>query len=349
MQKVFKILLRIVFITIAFVTIVFAIRWINSLRYQEYIVSSEEETTYSNPSDLSLYDTEVEGVEVERIEEGLLNGFHLVPEELNSEGVIVTFGGSEGSPNYEVGRILVEQGYEVYSLFFFGPGELPDELMLVPLEFFDDFLTYHTENSNSDGPITLLGASKGAELVMNLASRYEEIDHIVLYAPTMYSFFSLDQQNSNQSSWSYEGSTVPYLSAMDGSMWETMKMIGGFIFYYPVRYAPVYESVFAGTSNEDKEAARIKIENFAGSGIAFIGGADEMWPAELLTEDITEYSDNIELHIYDEAGHLFGSDEILGTSGALIAFGGNSEANMTAAEASNEILLEQLAEWHNQE
>src|SRR5699024_3452620 len=128
-------------------------------------------------TDFSLYDTDIDGVDVEIIEEDLLNGFHLVPDNISTEGVIVTFGGSDGSSNYDLAKMLAE-GYEVYSLFFFGPGKLPDELIEVPLELFDDFLAYHLENSQSNGPITVLGASKGAELTLNLASNYDEIDNI---------------------------------------------------------------------------------------------------------------------------------------------------------------------------
>lgn len=215
MKKLLKILLRVVVITLLIFVTIFAIRWINSFRYQEYMLP-EEESVYDDPSDLSLYDTEMEGVDVEMIEENLLNDFHLVPDEMTTEGVVVTFGGSDGSNNYDLAKMLAEEGYEVYSLFFFGPGNLPDELIEVPLELFVEFLVYHSENSQTDGPLTVLGASKGAELTLNLASRYNEIDHIILYTPSAYSFFSLDQGNTDQSSWTYAEQAVPYLSSRDG-------------------------------------------------------------------------------------------------------------------------------------
>lgn len=347
MRKLLKILLRIFIITILFIVAVYVIRWINSFRYQEYALP-EEENIYNDPTDFSLYDMEIEGIDVEIIEEGLLNGFHFVPEEMTSEGVIITFGGSEGSSNYDLARILAEEGYEVYSLFFFGAGELPDELIEVPLDLFEDFLSYHSENSQTDGPITVLGASKGAELTLNLASRYDEIDNIIIYTPSAYSFFSLDQGNTNQSSWTYDGQSVPYLSSMDGSIWETVKMIGGFIFYYPVRYTPVYESVIDGTTESDLEAARIKVEDFEGEGLVFTGGDDLMWPAASMTDVIEEYSDQLDVYIYPEAGHLFTADRYMGVSGALLALGGDAEANAAANEESNSILFESLREWHGE-
>lgn len=120
MKKLLKILLRVVIITLLIFVTIFAIRWINSFRYQEYM-PPEEESVYDDPSDLSLYDTEMEGVDVEMIEENLLNDFHLVPDEMTTEGVVVTLGGSDGSSNYDLAKMLAEEGYEVYRLFFFWP------------------------------------------------------------------------------------------------------------------------------------------------------------------------------------------------------------------------------------
>ena len=347
MKKLFKILLRIFMLSLLIILAVFAIRWINNFRYQEYMLP-EAESVYVNPADLSLYDTEIEGIEIEIIEEELLNGFHLIPDKMITEGAIVTFGGSDGSSNYDLAKMLAEEGYEVYSLFFFGPGELPDELIEAPLELFEEFLAYYSENSQTDGPLTVLGASKGAELTLNLAAHFNEIDHIILYAPSAYSFFSLDERNTNQSSWMYEEQAIPYLSSRDGDVWETVKMIGGFIFYYPVKYTPVYEAVIDGTNDSDLEAARIKVENFAGDGLIFAGEDDLMWPSQEMANVISQYNDQIKIYFYPEAGHLFTMDRYMGAPGALIAFGGHQEANKRALEKSNHVLFEHLAEWHNQ-
>lgn len=345
MKKFLKILLRILIVGVLFIAAVFVIRWINSYRYRDYMLP-DEESIFDNPADFSLYDLDVEGIEVDTIEEGRLNGFHFKPEEMESEGVIVTFGGSEGSSNFDLAQLIAEEGYEVYSLFFFGPGDLPDELIEVPLELFEDFLAYHSDNSETEGPITVLGASKGAELTLNLASRYDEIDQIVLYTPAAYSFFSLDMSNSNESSWSYQDESVPYLSSTDGSMWETMKMIGGFIFYYPVEYYPVYTSVIEGSAEEDLENARIKVEDFEGETLVIAGEDDLMWPASEMTDNIEEHAEQIDVHLYPEAGHLFIMDRYMATPGAIIGMGGNQEANSQANEDSTLMLFDKLSEWH---
>lgn len=346
MKFLFKIILRIIAITLLLTVIVFIVRWVNTNRYSEYI-TTDAASVYNDPANLGLYDTDQENMTVETIQEGNVNGFHLVPDDILAEGVIVTFGGSDGSSNYDLAVMLANEGYEVYSLFFFGIGNLPAYIQEVPIDFFEDVLVYIEDNSQSDGPLTVLGASKGAELTLNLATVYDEIDHIILYAPSAYNFFSLDQQNADDSSWSYEGEALPYLSSRDGNIMNTIKMIGGFMFNTPVAFTPVYNGVIEGTDAERLEAARIKAEAFEGEGIMFAGGDDLMWDSAGMGEIINQQAGQITLYTYPEAGHLFTMGRYFGDSTGLVAMGGDEEANQNALEESNVILLEILVQWHN--
>lgn len=348
MKLLMKILIRIIIITILIVATVYIIRWVNTYRYSAYI-DSDENSVYSNPTNFSLYNTKIEGVNVETIKKDQLNGFHLVPEKITAKGVVVTFGGSDGSTNYEVAEMLAQEGYEVYSLFFFGPNDLPSELKEVPLEFFQQFLDEYKENGHTNGPITLLAASKGAELILNLATQYEEIDHIVAYAPSAYNFFSLDQKNTNESSWSLNGQGMDYLNAKDSSILSTIKMIGGFILYYPVKYEPVYTSIIEKSSDTDLEAARIKVENFEGDGIMFAGEEDMMWQSTEMADVINQANQAIEMYTFEEAGHIFSGDTYVGTPESIIASGGQKDANLQAEEQSNKLLLEKLETWHDKQ
>lgn len=345
MRRLAKILLRIIVIMLVLTLIIFGVRWINTRRYSEY-EPTDETSVYTNPSNLALYNTEQEGLTIETLEEGRLNGFHIVPDDLTSQGVVVTFGGSDGSSNYDLALQIANEGYEVYSLFFFGVGDLPQFIQEVPLEFFEEFLAYHEQNSETNGPITVIGASKGAELTLNLSTIYDEIDHIVLYAPSAYNFFSLDQQNANDSSWSYANEPLPYLSNMDGSMFETMKMISSLMLYTPVSYLPVYDSVIEGTDEGRLEEARIKAEEFEGEGLIFAGGDDLMWNSQKMAEKISEYADQLDVHVYPDAGHLFAGMRYMSTGSVIMALGGDTEANAAAFEESNRVLFEKLAQWH---
>ncbi|HZK33048.1 MAG TPA: hypothetical protein VFC60_00985 [Tissierellaceae bacterium] len=48
------------------------------------------------------------------------------------KGVVVTFGGSEGSSNMDVAKKVAKEGYEVYSMYFLGKENQRDsELVLL--------------------------------------------------------------------------------------------------------------------------------------------------------------------------------------------------------------------------
>ncbi|XJS11202.1 hypothetical protein ACF3NG_02885 [Aerococcaceae bacterium WGS1372] len=92
-----------------------------------------------NPRDISLYPTEYEGVTIKHIEGEYMNGFHMIPDEKLYKGTIVVFGGSEGSPSYDLAVGFASAGYEVFSMFFFGMENQQAELAEVPLDFFKKF------------------------------------------------------------------------------------------------------------------------------------------------------------------------------------------------------------------
>ena len=61
---------------------------------------------YNNAMDVSLYPRNIEGVNVKYVDEGRCQGFHLIPEKKTYEGIVICYGGSEGSPNfYEAQRL----------------------------------------------------------------------------------------------------------------------------------------------------------------------------------------------------------------------------------------------------
>ncbi|MBA5728576.1 hypothetical protein HW423_02095 [Aerococcaceae bacterium INB8] len=107
-----------------------------------------------------------------------------------------------------------------------------------------------------------------------------------MYAPSAYNFFSLDQQNADTSSWSFEGEPLAHLSNRSGSIIETMQMISGFITYTPVSYQPIYDSVIEGSEADSLEAASIKVKDITGERIMFAGGDDLMRNSSQMGEDI---------------------------------------------------------------
>ncbi|AKK02396.1 dienelactone hydrolase family protein [Corynebacterium epidermidicanis] len=194
MKKILKILL-------AFVIIVSAVIGVRAYNVHRYALPE------GRPQEASSYPTTDR---ITHIEGTYLSGFHFQPVEKKHAGTVVVFGGSEGSPDYARARQLWEAGYEVLALFFFGQPNQKNTLADVPLEFFDEVTT-----RVSEGPVTVVGSSKGAELTANLATHGAKIDNIVLFTPTEYTFQGLAFGREEHPSFSQGGQPLPYLAFKD--------------------------------------------------------------------------------------------------------------------------------------
>ena len=329
MKIIIRILLSLVVIIILLVAAVFAMRFYNN---QKWGFDDDMEDV----TDLSIYPEEFEGGTVEHFEHGEANGFHFIPDDPNDAESIAVFGGSEGSPNTDAAEFLAENGYEVYAMFFFGADNQVDELNKVPLEFFGDFLEYAELNGED---VTLLGASKGAELGLVLTNYYDEINNLILYTPSSYVFMGLSFEGDMASSWTYDGEALPYIDLSQSDLGAFARTMFDSLVLNPVKYRETYES--AVEMNDNREEAKISTDNFDGQALLFAGGDDAMWQGDVMAEQIGEaLGDNAQVEIFEDAGHLF----IGPTALAGLMMGGTEEANVQAGEESNEILLEFLEE-----
>lgn len=226
----------------------------------------------------------------------------------------------------------------MYALFFGQPNQQA-RLSEVPLEFFDEVTALIPE-----GPVTVFGSSKGAELTANLAARGARIDNIVLYTPSEYAYQGLDFDQQDKSSFSKDGQPLPFLSLRNSDLGPSLKMFADMVLGLPARYREIYGSIPARADNVD--AARIPIENFHGQGLLFAGDQDAMWPGEIAAKNLAEHNPGLEAHIYPGAGHLFHEDiTVFGPSWEKM-LGGTVEANRAAKHDSDRIVLEKLAQWH---
>lgn len=266
-----------------------------------------------------------------------LRGIHFAPIGEARPGTVIVFGGSEGSSNPALAAQLADAGHNVLSLYYFGQPGQQEALSEIPLEFFDETLAWAERNS-AEGPITVMGASKGAELAANLAVRYAEIDHIVAYAPSGFTYAGLRFDSPEQySSFTWQGEPLPFASFS-----LTPTMIGRLTLGLPVSYLDTYEQAAADAPAE----ARIPIENFSGSGLLFAGGDDQMWQSATAAQNLAEANPSLDAVIYPEAGHLFAEDITeLGPSWEVM-MGGTVEANREAKLDSDALLLERLEQWH---
>ncbi|MGI6535180.1 MAG: acyl-CoA thioester hydrolase [Eggerthellaceae bacterium] len=302
--------------------------------------------TYTVMQHMSLSDVTYETNDsVRAITGDYLRGFHFTPAKRTHPGVVVVYGGSEGSPDYERAQAIAAQGYQVLALYFWGQDGQAQTLANVPLDQFSQVESYIKDHISQPEPVTVVGTSKGAEFAAELAAHGFAIDNLVCFAPADRSYFGLDfSSGSPQPSFTYQGQPVPFASYTQGDLAAGAKMLWDTATNYPPSYRAVYESIAAGTGDD----SRIDLSGFKGNAVFFAGGSDALWQSDTAAQSLTSQSGAFEAHVYADAGHLFAADsDALGT-GWDIMFGGTAEGNAAAYRDSNAILYDRLARWHGQ-
>lgn len=334
MRKVFKALRVLLVVVVILFVLVIGINRYNTKKY------SLDGPDYTNPQ------TVLEQGNVSFVEGQYLRGFHFPPAEQTHPGMVVVFGGSEGGPNYQTARNLQDQGYNVLSLYFFGQPGQQEKLSQVPLDFFDEVLSWIETNGDPTGPLTLIGASKGAELVENLAANYPEVDNFIAFTPSEYTYQGLAFGSEPKSSFTYRQQPLPFLEFPKDYTINTT-MLTRFVLGLPISFRPSYENAVAVATEDERNAARIDLSNFEGNGLLFAGNQDAMWQAEIAAQNVAAQNPNIEAIIYPDAGHVFADDiTTLGPSWEVMA-GGTLEGNRLAAEKSRQVVAERLNQWHS--
>lgn len=193
-----------------------------------------------------------------------------------AEMLVVAFGGSEGGDTFssektkDVRDRFSQLGFAFLSVGYFGANGLPKKLDRISLTaIHDSILNISSRLHIKPDRILLVGASRGAELALNLASRYECMGVIALVAPSV-SFPNSDAGGST-SSWTFNDKEIPYLQLSH----DLIKKNGW------------YKEIEKELKNEEKsEYALIKVENI--NGFVFLTSAkkDELWPSEKMCNEI---------------------------------------------------------------
>lgn len=341
-MRIKVILLYILIITIAMTMLVFTLRFYNDYKYGKDSLTSAE--YYNDVTNLSLYPKKINGVEVRVIDEDTFQGFHLIPEKKTHKGVVVCYGGSEGSPNFEEAQRLAKEGYETLAVFMFGMKNQQKTLVKIPLEQFEDVLKYVNKNIEGKTPITVLAASKGAEYALNLATKYDEISNLVLIAPSAYTFAGLDFDNYG-SSWTWKGKEIEYVDIKNSSFLTFIKnIIVPIIIKSPVQYKAIYDNA----AEQDLERTRklIPAQNIKANILMIVGEDDQMWGSYEMAKIIQSYNKNAIISSHKNAGHIFEGNGVLNTPNMRIRLGGTSDGNKKAKLEEEKVINNFLNQYH---
>lgn len=320
---------KIIYVLSAILLIVFIVRQVNG-----YIIYPENKDTFESKREMVSNKIEV----VNKIKYKHLNGFHLLPKDKKTKGIIITFGGSEGSSLYSKSEQLCEEGYEVLSLYFFGKENQNKKIENIDISFFDEILEYLSENSIDSSLITVIGFSKGAELTLLLTQYYNQIDNIVLYSPTAYVY---QGEFNGNSPWKFKGKSMKFFKYNDASLKSKIKPYICSIFKCPASYINIFESLSKNVGENDNRW--IYKNKICGNILIFSGEDDQVWASVNDTKKLKKYDpEHIEAYIFKDAGHIFSDLKYLSN----MKLGGNKVGNLKAKKESDEILIKKLNNWH---
>ena len=200
----------------------------------------------------------------------------------DNQPLIVTFGGGGGgndwTRNYMKGKrdSLIEKGYSVLAIGYFKSNGTPKNLDRISLDAISDTIMNIAQNDKIDATkIALIGGSKGGELILNLASRFNHFNAVIAMSTSNVSFPAITW-SANTSSWTYKNKEVAYVPA-------PLKTIS------PALKGDLYTA--HSMMLEDEQAvkrAEIAVENINCPILIMSGKDDDQWPATEMSDRIME-------------------------------------------------------------
>jgi dienelactone hydrolase len=214
-----------------------------------------------------------------------LVGTLIIPPNIKRPPTVIVVGGSEGGlVNAEIRAMpLAAHGFATLALAYFRAEDLPDQLVEIPLEYFERAIRWLRQRSDLDsGRLGLLGVSRGGELALLLAANISDIRAVVAYSPINVVSYGVPrgprpQDQPRRATWTYRGVPLP--------------------FYAEQLPAP------------DDAPEVIPVERIRGPVLVIAGGDDRLAPSVAMAEAIMgrlarnrhAYGDSI--LTYPEAGH----------------------------------------------
>jgi dienelactone hydrolase len=255
----------------------------------------------------------------------------MLPDEHHSAPAVIVLGGSTGGIPTNLAAAVAERGLVALGVGYFGAEGLRSDLVQVPVEIVEAAVRWLLRSHRSgNGPVALLGASKGAELALLAASLMPSlVGTVVAAAPSSVVFAGIvSGRASSQSSWRWRNHDVPFVP-YDASVGPQFTQHG-------LRTRPMYEAALA--SRRSAGTGVIEVERIAGPVLLLSGSDDQVWPSSSMGRAIharavaNGVGDNVEHIVYEGAGHLLiTARPVVGNSRFGFDFGGTPEGTAAAS------------------
>ena len=221
----------------------------------------------------------------------------------DNQPLIVAFGGAEGAIDWHRNHMktkrdsLIQKGYAILAIGYFNAEGTPRDLDRISLDAISDTIMSISKNSKIDeSKIALIGGSRGGELVLNLASRFNHFNAVIAMSTSNVSFPAITW-SANTSSWTYKNKEVSYVPA-------------GLNTISPAIKGDLYTAHILMLEDEEAvKKAEIQVENINGPILILSGKDDDQWPATTMSNRIIERlkENNFKFykeHIILDGGHI---------------------------------------------
>jgi pimeloyl-ACP methyl ester carboxylesterase len=233
--------------------------------------------------------------------------------------VVVVAGSGGGVPQAQA-ALLAAAGHPALAQGVFGYKDLPATLRGIPLETFRDGAQWLQHRTGAHR-VAIMGTSRGSEAAGLAASYFPQLfaAAVVLVPSHLTNGAFGTGVTEVEAAWTYAGQPLP----ADRGETDSNNADDAVHSVAPPGFVgtPYYLATWSDPAIADRFG--IPFERMRGPVLAIGGGADEMWPSFLGTEQIRRRlvarhkARNVEAYVYPGAGHLISR---VGTGGPLSSF-----------------------------
>jgi dienelactone hydrolase len=309
------------------------------------------------------------GVRVIPVREQGLVGTLFCPDGDRPRPAIIALGGSVGDLMESPAALLASHGYAALALAYFGVEGLPQDLLGIPLEYFETAIRWlQAQDGVAPDRLAVMGDSRGGEAALLLGATFPQIRAVVGLSPVgvMLPGFRrgfvglIEMVLRRPPGWTYHGAPLPCWVPVRLSFSSIASSIASFGWKRLAR-APIAGTPFWLEAMKGKDAlerAAIPVERIKGPVLLLSGQDDQFCPSGPLSEiAIERFAGHKHPYPYEHvsypgAGHIFGMPYQPATvskgrhpqAGGVYLAGGNAKDNAFAAADSWARILRFLEE-----
>lgn len=263
-----------------------------------------------------------------------------LPETASKRPAILLIGGSGGGYENQDAEWLSSLGFVVLNVRYFGAKGLPENLVNIPIEYFNSSIAWLNKNSHvKKNSIGLFGHSKGTEAAILTAFYNPLVKAVVVRSPSSIIWAGPGWSGLNESSWSWNNEPLNFHSVglIDGGVWLSRVLLGKKL----IKTRDMFNNVLGDEESVNK--AMLPVENMNAHLLLLSGKDDQQWPSTKMADMLVTILDKSNVNFsykhfaFDNAGHR---PARLSKPDDTFANGGTVQGNFMAHERTKVLVKE---------